>query len=53
MWNLVFCTNRLTKIIFKRLSKFTHKDKTQKQILSVKILKINKKLGLHANEACC
>ena len=36
-----------------QLSKFVHKGKTQKQILSVKILKINKKLDLYANVACC
>ena len=49
----MFCTNEFIKFVFKQLSKFVHKGKTQKQILSVKILKINKKLGSHVNTSYC
>ena len=53
MWNLAFCINRLINFIFMQLSKFVHKGKMLKKNLFVKILKINKKLGLHPNTACC
>ena len=46
MWNLASCTNRVFKFILSSRLKLSTKIKTQKKILSIKLLKTNKKTGL-------